>query len=318
MEIEVRAVRTGDLYGMTKVILAARGYQGPELNQQVEAHVARFAELGLVEEIESNALIAHRGTTILGVLRYAVVEEEVHVMRPDIAPSVDAVAVTAVLLGGLWPLLAPSIQRAVFLDYPMPGAPLPTYGAVFEQSGFQPFVERIDMRKTMTAEPGPTTASLTFASYSDAVHERFLCAFRASFQASLDPMMEWDARHPEQSFAIFRDRFGVFHPDLWVLATDAAGQDVGFALFQYFEGGRYGGDVVLLYTAVLPGARGHGYGEQIVREGLRRVRQLHGAQAGVSLTVSAPNLPAKRIYERLGFAERSRFVVYRQMRITTI
>ena len=127
--------------------------------------------------------------------------------------------------------------------------------------------------------------------------------------------MQWDAQHPELSFLMFRERFGEFNPDLWVLATDERGQDVGFALFQHFTGGRYANDVVLLYMAVLPDARGRGYGEQIVREGLRRIHKWRTDGVGVSLTVSRPNLPAADIYKRLGFRPVEEFAVYTMTRI---
>lgn len=203
-------------------------------------------------------------------------------------------------------------RKAVYLDYADTEGR--TLGEVFLRNGFHKLIDRLDMRVKLTKEVRPEKAQLTFTSYSEKTHARFLEAFRASFSGSLDPMMEWDALHPEQSFEMFRGRFGEFDPNLWVLATDGAGRDVGFALFQTFQGGRYGGSTMLLYMAVLQSARGHGYGEEITREGLRRVRKRHGANAVVALTVTRGNKPAERIYERLGFQPIEQFTVYNMLR----
>jgi GNAT superfamily N-acetyltransferase len=209
-------------------------------------------------------------------------------------------------------LVAPESRKAVYVDYPDSAGR--TLGAVFLRNGFYKLIDRLDMRVQLTREVEPAAQALRFSSYSKKTHDRFFEAFRASFAGSLDPMMEWDAAHPEQSFEMFRERFGDFDPNLWVLATDAGGQDVGFALFQTFAGGRYGGSTMLLYMAVLEHARGQGYGEAITREGLRRVRKRRGSQATVALTVTRGNRPAERIYERLGFQPTEQFTVYHMLR----
>ncbi|MGZ4163726.1 MAG: GNAT family N-acetyltransferase [Tumebacillaceae bacterium] len=317
--MEIRPVRSGDIIGITRVVLSARGFRGQELEKAIEFDLARFRQAGITELIESETLIATDSGRMVGVLRYGEFEEDVHVTRPDLDPSVDAEQVTEAFLRAFWHYMSPQANRALYLDYPVSNNKWNTLGAVFEQCGFAKLVDRMDMRLQLT-QPIPDANTdaganpLTFASYDAQTHERFFQAFQASFQGSLDPMMEWDAKHPQESFTIFRERFGQFEPSTWVLATDASGTDVGFALFQHFQGGRYHNDTVLLYMAVLPEARGHGYGEELVREGLRRIRNLRGPQAHVSLTVSKPNTPAIKIYQKLGFTPVEAFSVYRMSR----
>lgn len=251
---------------------------------------------------------------MVGVMRYGEFDGEFHLTRPEVDPALDVTLVTEAFLRDFWWHAVPQTKKAVFIDYPEPYMELKTLGSIFTACGFEKWIDRTDMRLTLTQPFAPKTNQLTYTSYDKNTHARFLQAFEKSFESSLDPMMEWDATHPKQSFEMFRERFGHFEPEQWVLATDGKGQDVGFALFQHFQGGRYHDDTVLLYMAVLAPFRGLGYGEEIVREGLRRVRKLRGAQANVSLTVSKPNVPAAKIYQKIGFQPAGSFSVYRMLR----
>lgn len=309
-DIQIRNVRPGDILGMTRVVLAARGLRGAELEVQMERDLARFNRQDLVETIESESLVAMLGARMIGVWRYGEFDQDVHLTRPEIDPLVQEVSQEAVrdaFLRDFWSHLSPVVNRAIYVDYPSPKGLL---GEHLLRHGFDRQVTRTDMVIDLKEPVASTTDRLTFVPYSEDAHERFLGAFCRSFEGSLDPAMDWDARHPEQSFHLFRDRFGVFDPGVWVLATDGDGRDVGFALFQHLTAGRYAGQTMLLYTAVLPEARGQGYGEEIVREGLKRVRERRGSQEKVALTVSDPNEPARRIYDRVGFVPTERFSLY--------
>jgi len=311
MTITIRPVQSGDLTEMTRVVLAARGMRGVALDQQVAADVARFREQGLVEAIEKDGLIALDGERMVGMMRYGEFEGDVHLTLPDVHPEADRERVVSAFLREFWSFMQDATSRAVYVDYP---GPVGTLGSLLLANGFEKLVDRLDMRMGLRQEIAPATGSLHFESLTESNQMRFFEAFKQSFQGSLDPMMDWDSRHPELSFEMFRFRFGHFEPEFWVLASDSEGQDVGFAMFQHFQGGRYAGDTVLLYTAVMPGARGRGYGEEIVREGLRRIRAKRGAAAQVSLTVSKPNQPAAVIYQRLGFSPVEEFSVYKMVR----
>lgn len=312
MEIQIRSVRPGDIFGITRTVLAARGFRGTELEAALERDLQRFRELQIVELVESDTLVALDGSRIIGVMRYGEFDGEVHLTRPDVDPAFGEAEVTAAFLQAFWDWMSLQSAKAVYLDYPDQEGR--TRGELFLQNGFQKLIDRMDMRLSLVEDIEPLTSSLSFASYGADTHERFFAAYRASFAGSLDPMMAWDAAHPEESFEIFRERFGDFDPELWLLASDEQGEAVGFALFQPFQGGRYGGTTMLLYMAVLPEARGQGYGEEILREGLRRVRQIQGAKAIVSLTVTRGNDPAERIYKRLGFQPIEHFTVYNMKR----
>lgn len=311
MAMTIRPVQSGDLVEMTRLVLAARGMRGATLERQVAADVARFREQGLVDVIEKDGLIALDGERMVGMMRYGEFEGDVHLTLPDVHPEADRERVVSAFLQEFWSFMQDTTNRAVYVDY---GGPVGTLGSIFLANGFEKLVDRVDMRMELRQEIVPATSELRFESLTESNQMRFFAAFKESFQGSLDPMMDWDARFPELSFEMFRFRFGHFEPEMWVLASDSQGQDVGFAMFQQFQGGRYAGDTVLLYTAVMPDARGRGYGEEIVREGLRRIRAKRGAGAQVSLTVSKPNQPAAAIYQRLGFSSVEEFSVYKMVR----
>jgi ribosomal protein S18 acetylase RimI-like enzyme len=311
MRYEIRPVQKGDVWNIARLVHASRGLAGQMLEEQVERDVARFREQGLVEAIESETLIALSGAEFAGILRYGEFEEEVQLTRPDVHPAHDEREVAKALLQEVWTYVSPEVTKATYVDYPTRTG---TLGDVFEAAGFSRWVDRLDMRIRLTKEVAPPSRKLTFQSFTEEVEDRFYEVYRQAFTGSLDPMMDWSKEHPKLSFEIFQTRYGEIDPDLWVLATDREGRDVGFAMYQYFAGGRYAGDTLLLYTGVAPDARGKGYGEEIVREGLRRVREKRGAAHAVSLSVTVTNLPAVNLYKRLGFRPTDKFSVYKMER----
>ncbi|ASS75094.1 hypothetical protein CIG75_08965 [Tumebacillus algifaecis] len=311
MNFQIRLVETGDVWDITRLVHRSRGLEGAILEAQVEQEVARFQEQGLVAEIESQTLVALDGARFAGILRYGGFETELQLQRPDVDPAYDEREVTKAFLQNIWSYAGPKILKATYVDY---HTRLGALGDVFEAAGFTRWVDRIDMRLKLTAEIAPGQKGLTFQSYSEAINERFFQVYKASYQDNLDPMMEWGATYPEKSFKMFQTRFGEFDRDLWVLATDADGRDVGFAIFHDFPGGRYAGDTVLLYTGVAPIARGKGFGGEIVREGVRRVRAKYGPGHAVSLSVTQGNEPAANNYKKLGFRPTEAFSVYKMVR----
>jgi ribosomal protein S18 acetylase RimI-like enzyme len=91
--------------------------------------------------------------------------------------------------------------------------------------------------------------------------------------------------------------------DLGVVGWDeASGEPVGAAWLRLLTGdakgyGYVGDDTPEVAIAVLPGHRGRGLGDRLLRELLAAAA---GAFASVSLSVRTDN-PARRLYERTGF-----------------
>ncbi len=311
MEFLVRPVQPGDLRHLTHLVHASRGLEGAALDELVEREVARFQKQGMVEMIESNTLVALDGERFAGMLRYGEFENELQLLRPDVDPRYDQRAVAKALLTDIWSFVRQEMTHATYVDYPMHSS---TLGDVFEEAGFSLWLERFDMRLKLREQVAPRGTGLQFFSFTEAVKARFYQVYAASFAGSLDPMMKWCVDHPVESFEMFQTRYGPVDPELWFLASDADGQDVGIAMFQQITSGRYAGDTLLMYTAVAEHARGKGYGGEIVREGLRRVRDKQGPAHAVSLSVTRTNAPAANIYAGIGFRRTEEFNVYKRDR----
>jgi mycothiol synthase len=139
------------------------------------------------------------------------------------------------------------------------------------------------------AEPG-----LTFATYADATRDAFHATLLRSYEETCDCPELNGAREVEEIIAGHKAQ-GVFDPGRWWL-TLADGRPVGvLILTEIAEWASW--DVA--YVGVVPEARGRGVGRALMTRALRAAA---AAQAGqVTLAVDERNLPARRLYARLGF-----------------
>ncbi len=83
-------------------------------------------------------------------------------------------------------------------------------------------------------------------------------------------------------------------PSALVLLAESESGATGYALFQ-----RAGGEAELLRIGTIPRARGLGFGTQLLRAGLRWLRE--AGDSACFLEVRAGNVSARRLYERAGF-----------------
>lgn len=101
---------------------------------------------------------------------------------------------------------------------------------------------------------------------------------------------------------------GKFDPSRWLLLR-FRGQDVGLLLLtehaeeQVWE---------VVYCGLVPEARGHGLGRQLLLEGMHLARQ--GNALELVLAVDERNKPAIRLYEALGFEQFDQRIVHARLR----
>jgi len=88
---------------------------------------------------------------------------------------------------------------------------------------------------------------------------------------------------------------GVFHPNLWLIASHA-GRDVGCLILS--DHPRHG-NLELVYMGVLPAWRGRGWGGQLARKAQWLARRL--GRPRLVLAVDAANQPAVDAYIAVGF-----------------
>ncbi len=160
-------------------------------------------------------------------------------------------------------------------------------------------------------EPGlpvpPSPAHLRFEPAPDAW---LRSAITTVVAASMDPSDHWASRElgPEgtlrELFALLPQHF-TFQPDWWRLARDAEERAVGFVLPALFSDPRTQRDGrpegTVFYMGVLPGFRGHHYGEALLGESTRIL-----SAAGcwrILCDTGTDNAPMVAAFRRAGYLE---------------
>jgi len=164
------------------------------------------------------------------------------------------------------------------------------------------------LEPTVLIREAPVVARLTPVSYlfrragADDVDFLWVALYHASYAAQLG-IVDPEALHDHRELARYVDGWGRRTDDVGVVAVDAdTDGPVGAAWLRLLTGDGKGFGYVddrtpELAIAVLPGHRGRGLGERLLREVLDAAR---GTFDAVSLSVRADN-PARRLYERAGF-----------------
>ena len=115
------------------------------------------------------------------------------------------------------------------------------------------------------------------------------------------PAAEWVLEHPQ--VVVFHEGWG--RPGDTALVTEHEGRPVGLVWYRLFTEERHGEGFVdegtpELAIAVVDGFRGRGLGGELLGAAHERARR--DGVGRLSLSVDAEN-PAKRLYERLGYAD---------------
>jgi GNAT superfamily N-acetyltransferase len=176
--------------------------------------------------------------------------------------------------------------------------------AVLREGGFQPLANLL----YLLSEPAdfPTQSPegvLQFRPLSAMSPEAFARLVEATYEGSLDcPGLE-GTRSMDDVMASYRSS-GVYSPQRW-FAVRAEGCDVGCLLLadhpqdNHFE---------LIYMGLVPSARGHGWGKEIVRFAQWKTRQ--AGRERIVVAVDSANRPAVAMYAAAGFRAWDRRWVY--------
>lgn len=176
------------------------------------------------------------------------------------------------------------VRNRLLMSYPAAGSlPMPN-GKAFGRFYIEPWVERHH----------ESAAGVISLSYSDHIDSRINDQYRT--QAG--------ARRFIYNIVQFPGCGTFFRPGSFVAYDLTSGCVAGIVLTSFVR------DEVghITQLCVIPAAKGRGLGYELLRQAMATLR-LHGAKR-ISLTVTAENSEAIRLYERCGFREVRRFAAY--------
>jgi mycothiol synthase len=175
--------------------------------------------------------------------------------------------------------------------------------APLERAGFRytTQVALLQRETTYARDRLPPTDRVDGKFYHPAFREPFVTTLLATHEGTLDCPELNGTRTPEELAAGFE--FPA-QASRWHFLAERTGRPAGVVLLEPDAENR---SLELAYLGVVPGARGTGLGDRLVRWVLSEAAQLEWA---VTLSVDVRNIPALRLYHRHGFVETERRDVF--------
>jgi ribosomal protein S18 acetylase RimI-like enzyme len=174
---------------------------------------------------------------------------------------------------------------------------------ILESAGFARLSELLYLSWEAAAPPVSPAATLEFEPFHDSQRDRLVALIEKTYEATQDCAALNGKRPMDEVLDGYRAT-GTFRPENWLIVR-SAGQDVGALLLADHCAANHW---ELLYMGLVPNARGHHFGCDIVRHA-----QLLAQAAGVErivLAVDAENLPAIKMYNKTGFTVWDRRTVF--------
>lgn len=140
----------------------------------------------------------------------------------------------------------------------------------------------------------PAATDARWRSYSASDAALFSATLRATYCGTLD-CPELSGVRSDADILAAHQSSGVFLPDCWELA-EIDGQLAGCILLNRVIGSRA---FEVAYVGVVPAFRGRGVGRLLMLRALERARS--GGAQQLTLAVDVRNVPARKLYENMGF-----------------
>jgi ribosomal protein S18 acetylase RimI-like enzyme len=173
----------------------------------------------------------------------------------------------------------------------------------FEQVGFRPIAERVELACNTREQPAASVESpLTYESITHENRSRFKSVFEQTFIDSLDQAPDSYSGNLEQVWEAYRDA-GVFRPEHWLI-TQHKSRDVGCLIVTDDPHSDY---CEMTYLGIVPEFRGRAWGGLLVRQAQHLARA--AGRNTLHVAVVAQNVPALKSYFREGFLEAARRIV---------
>jgi ribosomal protein S18 acetylase RimI-like enzyme len=163
------------------------------------------------------------------------------------------------------------------------------------RGGFRPITRLCQLERQLHGLPGATALDLRFEAFRPSRAADFAATLEQTYAGTLDCPELNGRRSSDEILAGHRGQ-GRFDPRFWWLAY-AGDWPAGVVLLAEMPDGV---TWELAYLGVVPHFRRHGFGRAMTLHALHALR--HSATR-MTLVVDVRNLPARRLYEALGFRE---------------
>jgi mycothiol synthase len=275
-------------------------HEGLSTDQQamLVATLEQIAEVG--ESAFLGLLIAKHGKDIISATWIQFTPGSAAVIWP---PSLDSPAARD-LLAAAATLLD---KRQTALAQILFAATHPIDETVLSAGGFRRLADLAYLTLERANFPNRMKTSLSFKPHADQHPERLGSMIARSYDGTLDCPELNELRSPAETISGYKVQ-GQFLSGNWYLAA-VNGVDVGCLILAEHPPGD---NLELIYMGVVPEARGHGYGEQIVRYAIEQSRASQAKR--LVLAVDERNRPAMEMYRSVGFVMWDRRTVYGRMR----
>jgi mycothiol synthase len=179
--------------------------------------------------------------------------------------------------------------------------------SILAVAGFQRLADLAYLTLERSNFPNPSSPKeLQFEPFASEKIDRLESVIKQSYQATLDCPELNDLRDPADVVSGYKVQ-GKFDPQHWYLVRKGD-QDVGVLILTEHAAGE---NWELVYMGITPSARGHGFGEMIVRYAIEKTRESSAER--LVLAVDERNLPAWEMYRRVGFVMWDRRTVYARL-----
>lgn len=174
------------------------------------------------------------------------------------------------------------------------------------RKGFQPITCLHQMGHSLCDIPDQGALTLRYEAYRPSLADLFAATLERTYLGSLDCPELNGARSIAEVIHGHKAQ-GIFHPEYWWVAFERT-EPVGVVMLAEMPDGL---TWEMIYIGLIPEARGRGLGREMMLHAMHALR----AQPMIALVlaVDARNVPARAVYESLGFIEidRQEALLYR-------
>jgi mycothiol synthase len=164
------------------------------------------------------------------------------------------------------------------------------------RQGFRHVTQMFTLRHDLADVPVQPAPGLRYEAYCPSLLTAFADTLERTYDGTLDCPELNGKRTIDEILAGHRGQ-GKFHPECWWLVSDAD-RPVGVILMTEMPDGL---TWELMYLGLVPEARRRGHGRAMTLHALHWLREQPATH--LTLSVDGRNLPARRLYQTLGFIE---------------